>query len=309
VNEDWLEFKTVMLKMAEEFIPAAKSRSKNRPKWLTSEIIRLLRKKKRLWKLAKNYNTGEHVENYKRVEKEVKNKIRNAKRKMERDLAFAEDKNRKKFSNYVKSKTKSKTSVGPIKANTGKLTSEKQAMANILNEFFASVFTNENLTNVPQKNSETDEKIETVQFTPAIVVKKLSNLRAASAPGPDKIYPRMLKELRYEIAEPLVKIFTKSLEQGVVPRDWKEAMVTPIYKKGAKADPGNYCPVSLTSVPCKIMESVLKDAIMNHLQANNLMSQPAWLYARQILRKKFTYLPGRIDKIYRRGHPGRCFLS
>jgi hypothetical protein len=82
----------------------------------------------------------------------------------------------------------------------------------------------------------------------------------------------MLKELRYEIAEPLVKIFTKSLEQGVVPRDWKEAVVTPIYKKGAKADPGNYRPVSLTSVPCKIMESVLKDAIMNHLQANNLIS-------------------------------------
>jgi hypothetical protein len=62
------------------------------------------------------------------------------------------------------------------------------------------------------------------------------------------------------------------LEQGVVPRDWKEAVVTPIYKKGAKADPGNYRPVSLTSVPCKIMESVLKDAILDHLQANNLIS-------------------------------------
>jgi hypothetical protein len=99
------------------------------------------------------------VENYKRVEKDVKNKIRNAKRKMERDLAFGEDKNRKKFSNYVKSKTKSKTSVGPIKSNTGELTSDKQAMANILNGFFASVFTNENLSNMPHKNRETEKKL------------------------------------------------------------------------------------------------------------------------------------------------------
>jgi hypothetical protein len=39
-------------------------------------------------------------------------------------------------------------------------------------------------------------------------------------------------------------IFVKSLESGVVPKDWKKARVVPIYKKGPKSDPGNYRPVS-----------------------------------------------------------------
>jgi hypothetical protein len=145
-------------------------------------------------------------------------------------------------------------------------------MANILNNFFASVFTNEDKNNMPAKNAETESVLRTVSFTPLEVIRKLNNLRADSAPGPDKIYPRMLKELRYEIADPLSKIFTKSMKTGKVPKNWKEAIVTPIHKKGPKAEPGNYRPVSLTSVPCKVMESIIKDAIMTHLQANDLIS-------------------------------------
>jgi hypothetical protein len=272
INCDWTEFKTVMAKLVELFIPAARIRSQNRPKWITNEIIRLIRKKKRAWKLAKNYNTGEHVDYYKKLEKEVSNKIRNAKRKLERNLAFGEDKKRKKFSNYVKEKTKTKTSIGPLRSETGETTADKNAMANILNNFFASVFTNEDKNNMPAKNAETESVLRTVSFTPLEVIRKLNNLRADSAPGPDKIYPRMLKELRYEIADPLSKIFTKSMKTGKVPKNWKEAIVTPIHKKGPKAEPGNYRPVSLTSVPCKVMESIIKDAIMTHLQANDLIS-------------------------------------
>ena len=52
---------------------------------------------------------------------------------------------------------------------------------------------------------------------------------------------------------------------GDVPGDWKHANVTPIFKKGTKGDPANYRPVSLTSIPCKIFESILKDRIMEHL--------------------------------------------
>jgi hypothetical protein len=53
---------------------------------------------------------------------------------------------------------------------------------------------------------------------------------------------------------------------------WRSANVTPIFKKGAKSDPGNYCPVSLTSVCCKLLESILRDALMDHLTADNLLN-------------------------------------
>jgi hypothetical protein len=57
-----------------------------------------------------------------------------------------------------------------------------------------------------------------------------------------------------------------------LPTDWKEAQVTPSFKKCDKNCPGNYRPVSLTSVVCKVMESVVKDRLIDHLTANNLLS-------------------------------------
>ena len=66
-------------------------------------------------------------------------------------------------------------------------------------------------------------------------------------------------------------IFDRSLSTGIVPNDWRIAHVTPIFKKGVKSDPGNYRPVSLTSIPGKILESIIRDAIMEHLEINSLI--------------------------------------
>ena len=62
-------------------------------------------------------------------------------------------------------------------------------------------------------------------------------------------------------AEPLSLIYDRSFAAGLVPSDWKIADIVPIFKKEAKDDPTNYRPVSLTSVPCKVMESVIKDSL------------------------------------------------
>jgi hypothetical protein len=61
------------------------------------------------------------------------------------------------------------------------------------------------------------------------------------------------------------------VNSGILPQGWKKANVTQILRKVAKGDSGNYRPVSLASVPCKILESVLNDRVMNHLLANNLI--------------------------------------
>ncbi|KFP36265.1 hypothetical protein N324_11210, partial [Chlamydotis macqueenii] len=84
--------------------------------------------------------------------------------------------------------------------------------------------------------------------------------------GPDEVPPRVLRELAEVIAEPLSIIYQRSLLTGEVPEDGRIANVTPIYKKGCKEDPGNYRPVSLTSVTRKVMEQIVLREIMRHVR-------------------------------------------
>ena len=101
----------------------------------------------------------------------------------------------------------------------------------------------------------------------------MKKLNPQKAQGPDQIPPRVLKELNKELAKPLSILFTKSIQTGKVPKEWKNAEVTAIFKKGNKIDPGNYRPVSLTCICCKLLEEFIRDQIVNHMTENNLYSE------------------------------------
>ncbi|KFV80445.1 hypothetical protein N308_07710, partial [Struthio camelus australis] len=94
----------------------------------------------------------------------------------------------------------------------------------------------------------------------------LSKLDIHKSTGPDGMHPRVLRELADVIARPLSIILERSWQSGEVPEDWKKANVTPVFKKGKKEEPGNYRPVSLTSIPGKVMEQLLLKVITKHLE-------------------------------------------
>ena len=123
--------------------------------------------------------------------------------------------------------------------------------ANILNDFFTSVFTDKDVVGLPEPvnafKKTMEEALQQVKFTPHVVLKKLTHLKPYEDPGVDNLNSTIVREVAPTIASPLSEIFTESMAKGEVPEDWKCANVTPLYKKGSKFQPGNYRPVSLTS--------------------------------------------------------------
>jgi len=149
------------------------------------------------------------------------------------------------------------------------------------------VFTEESLTNIPNITAKSCiHKNTAVLFSECQILDKLNKLNCTKSPGPDALHPRILYELREYIAYPLKLIFAESYKQKELPLDWRSANITALFKKGSRSDVSNYRPVSLTSIVCKIMESIVTDNINKHFIDNNFFSQ-----------KQFGFIKGRSTVI------------
>ncbi len=109
--------------------------------------------------------------------------------------------------------------------------------------------------------------------TQAGVEKYLASLDTTKSCGLDRIHPRVLRECAVSFAIPLCLIFRQSLKEGEVPDLWRRANVTALFKKDSKLQPSYFRPVSLTSVPCKALESLVREAIMDHCERAGVISK------------------------------------
>ncbi|CAM4572640.1 unnamed protein product [Lepidochelys kempii] len=271
VQESWLYFKESLLRLQGQTIPMCRKNSKygRRPTWLNSEILAALKYKKEAYK---KWKIGQMTrDEYKNIARACRSEIRKVKSHLELQLARHVKSNKKGFFRYVSNKKKVKESVGPLLNEGGNLVTEDVEKANVLNAFFVSVFTNKVSSQTTALGSTAWGGGDQPSVEKEVVRDYLEKLDEYKSMGPDVLHPRVLKELANVIAEPLAIIFENSWRSGEVPDDWKKANVVPIFKKGKKEDPGNYRPVSLTSVPGKIMEQVLKESILKHLEGRKVI--------------------------------------
>jgi hypothetical protein len=206
---------------------------------------------------------------------EATRELRRSKLNYEKKLTENIKEDSKSFFSYVKSKAKIKTKTGPLIDKDGIKIDSTLEMSEMFNEYFASVFTVENVQDIPEgekifKGTE-EEKLRDFIVTEDMVEAKLQKLRSDKAAGADDMSPRFLKMIQMFLAKPICLLLRKSLDEGNVPNDWKLANVTPIFKKGSRSRADNYRPVSLTSQICKIAESIIRDSIVKHLEENELI--------------------------------------
>ena len=217
-----------------------------------------MKKKTEAYTKYRQSREGTDYINYRRSANRVKAEVRKAVRTFEKIIAMEAKKNPKAFFNYARSKMKTRTGISDLEYPDGRMAHTDVEKAELLNAFFSDVFTEEDLATIPTFEQRTyREPLTDITINDDMVAAVLGRLKPNKSPGGDGLHPRVLVELKNEMATPLRMIFTRSLHEGQLPPSWKEANVTPIYKKGKRHIPGNYRPVSLTSVAGKCMERLI----------------------------------------------------
>ena len=269
----WIYIRGYLKGLMEKFIPKRKMNRKAEPKWMNADIRQCILKKRKAWKRWKE--TGREVDKaeYKRKEGEVKKKVRQSKNRTEREIMKYRKSDPKLFYSYVNRSKLVRNRIGPLLTPDNELISDPKHQAKILNGFFSKVFTRSSGQLPDTTPRDPDAKtITDVRITEKSVEKVIDQLNEYSASGPDEIPSKIIKELKHELIRPLTILFTESLATGKIPEEWRLAEVVPIFKKGRRSDPGNYRPISLTVTVGKLLERIVKEQIVSHLETNNLIS-------------------------------------
>lgn len=241
------------------------------PIWLNNHAMRALKRKHNAYKRWIMTKNGNDYIRYRRHCNKVKATIRNRIKEIERNIAMNIKTINKHYWRYANSKLKPKSRVPDLKVGDNRFTNSEQEKVDVLNQFFTSVFTRENLSSIPQiEERQYAFPLTDINITENLVLNALKSLNASKSPGPDSIHPRILKESAEVIAIPLCLIFKSSLRTRMLPEKWKWAHITPVFKKGSKHDKENYRPISLTSIICRLLERIIKKEIVKHLDANEL---------------------------------------
>ena len=273
IDNAWKNFTTELNNAVCSCVPFRERRpATNKPKWWNREISNNLASKKRAYKkylLTKSQADKLILD---KIRRETKASIKFSKKKLEEYIAEASKTNPKEFFSYANKKKTLTGGIGPLKDNTGNHTNDENEMATILNNFFASVFTDEDCSTFqPSEQQLTLNQLNQIEINESDVVRVIDKLPVNKTPGPDKISPRIIREVKHQISKPLCILFNKSLTLGKVPSDWKCANVTPIFKKGDKSLPSNYRPISLTSIISKLLETIIRDNMVNFLEENKIL--------------------------------------
>ena len=274
----WDTFASAIQNIIKDQIPSSWSSSCYTKPWANPTIKRLSRRQKKALKKYRQTKRPKDLAHMNKLQKAQCAECRRACHQYLMGILDLDAGKSKRLYSYVKSLKKDSSTVGPLRNNEGILQSNSATQATLLNNQFASVFMDEDTTDMPDLTHTPFPDMDTIVIHENGVAKMLRNNKPHKATGPE-IPARLLKEAADQLAPILTLIFQASYNQGTVPTAWRQADVVPVFKKGDPATPSNYRPISLTAISCKLMEHIMQTSIMRHLNNNVIPTTPSMAFA------------------------------
>ena len=267
VDAAWLAWKSIFLDKVNKHVPSkVVSRLKRKQPWITADLEKVIREKHQAFRRFKRSPSPDSRAVFVSLRNRVTKLIRKAQRTYTESLHRSARLSHspaavQRFWQCMKLITgRTKDNLVPDLLSTdGRSASSDLEKANVLNSFFASQ------TLLPGRDKDVpslppapdDACFAELSTTPASVYKALSTLKVGKAPGNDGIHPGLLRLCARGICNSVALLFNRSFREGVFPAEWKEAIVIPVFKKGSKADPSNYRPISLLPILSKVQERLV----------------------------------------------------
>ena len=269
VEIEWDKWKDAFLLISDKHAPFKECRLKRRHNpWITSSIIELIYRRDYLKKKHIATQSHEIFLEYRRVRNDITNQIRRNKKEYIKNISL-------KYRNDSKSLWKELKKIHGNDKHECNIPTDLSNDA--LNKFFVNVgktFSQPIQTNIFKwfhPKCIHSFKFQKIDFDKILI--SLSRLTKDSNVDILNFDSKLLQIAAPIIHRSLCFLFNKSLMTGQVPRDWKIAKVTPIYKgKGSKNDPTNYRPISVVGHVGKILEKEVHNQFLNFLQTNDLIS-------------------------------------
>ena len=258
------------------------SKLKNKCKKISQEFrsrrILWRRRKKLEKKINENPLDNGLVRQVRGIENEIKDLYEKEERRKEMEAIQKIKSNSKYFYSYAKRTTSSGTSIVKLEDKHGAVKTDREEICNVLQEQYVSVFNSPAYTkdcDIPNPDLDvlpnSSLGLDSIDFNVMDIMTAINEIPNNSAPGPDGITPKILKECKETLSYPLSLMWRKSLDLCIIPKACKLSYIVPIHKKGRKDKPENYRPISLTSQLIKLFERIIKKEIVNYLESNNLI--------------------------------------
>ena len=243
------------------------------PKWFNSKCTAAVDSKQKLFQKYKSDPSTSNFEEYRKARNLCNSTINSAKKNFIDSVALqlasspTGSKNFWSLANRI-GKNFCDSSFPPMIQNDGSILSDPIDKANLFASLFAKNSTIDDFGKSPPSFPPASHTMKPFRFSTRKVRHMLLHLDVNKAVGPDGIPSIVLKYCAPELAPVLCKLFNKSLSSGVCPSDWKKADVFPVPKKGDRSIASNYRPISITSVICKVMESLINEKILSFLESD-----------------------------------------